>query len=153
MNGLIYEWQAPIPFEERKLPLFPDKVFPDTIEKFVSELTRSTETPRDLAALTTMGAISTAVHSKYMIKTKVDHAESLNIWTLVALPPGSRKSSVFSKVMQPIEKYERLIAKSLKPKIREITSKNKGVEARIREMRLKAAKASATKFEEHQKES
>ena len=89
------------------LPPFPQGVFPDAIEKFVGELSRSTEAPHGLAGLTILAALATASHNKYVVQVKSDYCELMNLWTAVARPPGSRKSAVLAAPIKSIEKYER----------------------------------------------
>ncbi|MEZ5315478.1 MAG: YfjI family protein [Chlamydiales bacterium] len=147
-----YDWQAPIPLGAIDSPSFPEGVFPDAIEKFVGELSRSTETPRDLAGLTILAALATASHNKYVVQVKSDYREPVNLWTAVALPPGSRKSAVLAAAIKPIEKYEKQKQKLIEPLIKEITSRNKSLEVRIRELRNMVAKAKECDFEALQQE-
>ena len=142
-----FDWQPPIPLGGLELRTFPVGVFPDAIETFVLELSRSTETPLELAALTTLSGIATAIHDKYSIQVKPDYSEPVNIWTVVALPPGCRKSAVQGAVIQPIIMYEKTKQEEMKPLIVERVSRNKSLEARIKEMRGQAAKGNAHEFE------
>ena len=75
MINPLHDWQAPIPLGANDVPPFPEGVFPDSVENFVDELSRSTETPRDLAGLTV------ASHEKYAVQVKADYQEPVNIWT------------------------------------------------------------------------
>ncbi len=147
-----YDWQTPIPLGVIDLPPFPEGVFPDAIEKFVGELSRSTETPRDLAGLTVLAALATASHEKYAVQVKADYREPVNVWTAVALPPGSRKSAVLAAAIKPIEKYEKQKQLLIEPLIKEVTSRNKSLEMRIKELRNKIAKAKDCEFETFQQE-
>jgi len=146
------DWPAPIPLGAFERKAFPEKVFPEAIENFVSELSRSTETPRDLAGLTVLAALATVSHGKYVMQVKSDYCEPVNIWTAVALPPGCRKSAVLSCILKPIVKFEREKQLEIEPRVNEIVSKNKSVEVRIKEMRVKAAKVNANDFELLQRE-
>lgn len=148
----LYDWQAPIPLGAIDLPPFPEEVFPDAIEKFVGELSRSTETPRDLAGLNVLAALATASHNKYVVQVKSDYREPVNLWTAIALPPGSRKSAVLAAAVKPIENYEKQKQRLIEPMMKEVTSRNKSLEARIRELRNTIAKAKECDFETLQQE-
>ncbi|HUD00811.1 MAG TPA: DUF3987 domain-containing protein, partial [Rhabdochlamydiaceae bacterium] len=88
------DWQAPISLGVPRFSPWPHDVFPEAVQGFVDELARATETPIELAALTTLSGLSVAAQGKYIIQVKPDYFEPVNIWTAVALPSGSRKSAV-----------------------------------------------------------
>ena len=66
--------------------------------------------------------------------------EPCNLWVVVALPPGNRKSAVQSAAIEPIAVWEHDQAILLEPKIKSVTSELKTMEARAKELRNKAAK-------------
>lgn len=133
-------WLSPLSLEEGELPTWPQKTFPEPFGNFVKELSRSTETPVELATMLTLAAVATAAQKGYQVQIKPDYAEPVNLWTLTALPPASRKSRVYSEVTQPLRKWEFEQKKRIEPLIQARTSKRKTCEARIKEMRAKAAK-------------
>lgn len=133
-------WELPVPISSRKLEPWPQGIFPEPFNFFVEELARSTETPLELAALTVLSTIATAVQKNFVIQVKPDYIEPLNIWTCVALPPGSRKSAVQSACIDPLNSWEREKSAEILPIRQEIESNNRTVELRIKELRQKAAK-------------
>ncbi|MGD2169929.1 MAG: YfjI family protein [Chlamydiota bacterium] len=152
MTTSFHNLPAPIPLGAPEIPPFPEGVFPETIERFISKLSKSTETPRDLPALTVLAILATASHDKYTIQVKPDYSESVNLWTAVALPPGSRKSAILGAAIKPIEKYEKQKQLEITSKIKEINSRNKSIEVRIKEKRSHIAKAKVQDFDSLQKE-
>jgi Protein of unknown function (DUF3987) len=140
-------WQPPISLGVLEIRPFPKEVFPLEIEMFVTELSRSTETPLDLAGVTVLSALATSAHDKYIIQIKTDYSEPVNLWTAVTLPPGCRKSAVLSAIMKPIIDFESTKEMEIKPMIDAAISKNKSLEARIKELRNEAAKDKTNKFE------
>jgi hypothetical protein len=66
--------------------------------------------------------------------------EPCNLWAVVALPPGNRKSAVQSAATAPLLDWERDRATILEPEIKRITSERKTLEARAKEQRSKAAR-------------
>lgn len=133
------DWPAPIPLGAFIPPTWPDDIFPECIQKFVCELAQSTETPLELASLTVLSSISAAAQGKYIVRIKPDYFEPLNIWTAVALPSGSRKSSVQKAATEPLSDWEQEKKKELEPLIAKIASENASLDVRIKESRRKAA--------------
>lgn len=147
-----FEWPEPLPLGEVQLTPWPENSFPAPFETFVKELARSTETPIELAAMLTLAAVSTASHKRYQVQIKPDYVEPVNIWSVSVLPPASRKSRVFAEVTAPLKKWERGKKEVLEPKIKSIESKRKTAEARLKELRNNAAKATEGKYFSLQKE-
>ncbi len=136
------DWQAPIPLGAFKVPVFPDNIFPEEIQAFISELSIATETPIELASMVVLAVLATAVQGKYKVEIKSDYQEPLNIWTCVALPPGSRKSAVLGAVTIPLVEWEKQRKQELEPEINRLVSENKSLEARVKELRRKLSVSS-----------
>lgn len=147
-----YAWQAPIPLGAFILPEWPLDVFPENIQIFVCELARSTETPIELPALTVLSGISTAAQGKFIVQVKPDYYEPVNVWTAVALPPGSRKSAVQKAVTEPLTEWERLKKIELELVVAKLTSENKSLEVRIKEIRRKASLADDSEYQRFKQE-
>lgn len=92
-----------------------------------------------------LAACATAAARRIRVNVKPGYFEPCNLWILVALPPGSRKSAVQSASTAPLVTWERDLAAILEPEIKRITSQRKTFEARAAELRKKAAKASDRK--------
>lgn len=136
------QWKPPIPIPTRELEPWPQGVFPGPFERFVEELSRSTETAIELSALMMLSTVATAVQRKFIVQVKPDYYEPVNIWTCVALPPGSRKSAVQLACVEPLNVWERCRNDEINPIRQKQESKNKTLEQRIKELRQKAAKQS-----------
>lgn len=134
-------WPEPLPLEEVPLLPWPENSFPPPFEMFVKELARSTETPIELAAMLTLSAVATATHKRYQVQIKADYSEPVNIWSVVVLPPASRKTRVHGEVAAPLKKWECEQKKIFEPQIQSAESKRKTTEARLKELRNNAAKS------------
>lgn len=145
-------WPEPIPLEDIQLPCWPDNCFPPPFETFVKELSRSTETPIELAALLTLSAVAAASHKRYQVQIKPDYMEPVNLWTVVILPPASRKTRVYSEVTVPLKKWECEQKEIFEPQILSAESKRKTGEARLKELRTIAAKSEDAKYSFMQKD-
>jgi hypothetical protein len=140
-------WQAPIPLEAAALPTWPDDVFPEAVQGFVSALSESTETPPELAALLVLAALAAAAQGRYQVRVKPDYFEPLNIWTCAALVPGSRKTAVKNEATAPLTEWERKQRVAMDGELKQAESDRKTVAERIATMRNKAAKASGAEFD------
>lgn len=134
------EWQAPINLEAADLPPWPDGVFPDTIQNFVNSLSESTETPPELAALMVLAAISASAQGRYRVRVKHDYFEPVNLWTLCALPPGSRKTAVQNAATAPLSVWERWKRDEIEPKIKQAEKEYKVIDEQIKLLRKEAIK-------------
>lgn len=143
----IHDWIQPLPLVEGvSLLEWPKGVFPEPFESFIQELSRSTETPVELSALLTLAVVATASQKRYQVQIKSDYFEPVNIWSLVILPPASRKSRVYSEVISPLKSWECNQKILMEPLILEANSKRKTMEARIKEFRTLAGKAKDADF-------
>ena len=146
------EWPEPISLESATLPAWPDDVFPQNVQEFTTALSASTETPPELAALMVLAAISTAAHGKYRVQVKDDYSEPVNVWTCVALPPGSRKTSVQQAATAPLTAWEKRRRAGAEPEIKQAESDQATLLARIAHLRKDAAKAQGVEFEDLKEE-
>ena len=68
--------------------------------------------PEDLTVLLDLTVAGAAVARNMRVKVRPGWTEPLNLFTVTALPPGSRKSAVFQKVVKPLEDGERKLRNS-----------------------------------------
>lgn len=94
------------------LPEFPLQALPPVLREFVAAEAERTQTPADLAAMLALGCCSAALAGKYDVEVEPGYIEPINIFALVALPPGERKSAVFKSVFAPLKEYEELQAEA-----------------------------------------
>jgi hypothetical protein len=146
------DWLEPISLESFTLPPWPDDIFQEKVQEFVTALSASTETPPELAALMVLAAISTAAHGKYRVQVKDDYSEPVNVWTCVALPPGSRKTAVQQAATAPLTAWERRQREAAQPEIKQAESDRATASARIAHLRKDAAKAQGVEFEDLKEE-
>lgn len=134
------EWASPHEFEGVQLPEWPKDAFPDLAQRYLEELSRSTETPIELASMIFLAVVATSSQKKYEVELKKSYREPVNIWVLPALPPGSRKSSVYSEITSPLRKWEEQQKDLLGPLVTSQISKQKTLEAKIKHFRNLAAR-------------
>lgn len=99
------------------LPPFPVDAMPSDLADFARALAVSTQTPVDMAAILTLAAVAASAQRHYAAAVRPDWREPLGLFVAVALPPGERKSAVFSSVTDPIGMWERDAADRVAPHV------------------------------------
>jgi replicative DNA helicase len=87
-------------------PPFPVQYLPGPLRVFVTEVSAAMQTPTALTALTALAAVAVLTGPRARIRRGPDFAEDLNLFTLVALPPGSLKSPTFRAIKRPMKAIE-----------------------------------------------
>lgn len=136
-------WEEPIPFHEAIGPGFPVDCLPDWLAEFVLALADATQTPPDLSAMLALAFAAGAAQGRFRVLAREGWAEPCNLYVVVVLPPGNRKSAVFSVLVKPAQIREQEEADRLRPLIAEQESQR-----RILESRVKAAEAATAREEE-----
>lgn len=142
------EWPGLVEFNEYNLPPFPLHALPPILAEWSHAEAEATQTPVDLSALLALATIAVACQRKFGLEIKPGYTEPLNIYLLIALDPGSRKSAVFRDVMKPIYEYEQRVALTLKDKITASQNEYLIVKRRVKLAQEEAAKASPEELAE-----
>ena len=66
------QWEEPIPFEQRNLPMFPTEALPAPIKDYALAVAESTQTPVDMSACAALAVMALCLQGKYRIKASVD---------------------------------------------------------------------------------
>lgn len=137
---LTEEWQDLVPLDAPDLPRLDLAHLPGWAGDYTRAIVTDTETPPELAAAMVLVACATAAARRLGVMVKPGYSEPCNLWAVVALPPGNRKSAVQAAATAPLVSWERDQATIMEPEIKRITSQRKTLEARAKEKRSKAAK-------------
>ncbi|MBF0423710.1 MAG: DUF3987 domain-containing protein [Magnetococcales bacterium] len=143
----IGTWPDPISLDAAPLPPWPKEVFPPEVQCFVEGLSQATETPVELASMIVLAVLAAAVQGKFQICVKNGYFEPLALWTCVALPPGTRKTAIFTSSTEPLRKWEQDKRKSMEESIKKAESEHKTFSARIAKLRQKASGKDGAEFE------
>lgn len=112
------QWAPLIPLGDRRhLPEFPAYVLPDWVAEHVYAAAEFTQTPVDLAGCIALAALSTAAGGRAEVEVRGSWREPTNLFTVVVLPPGSRKSAVFAAMTGPLLAAEKTLVERTKPAI------------------------------------
>lgn len=136
-------WPQLVEFGDDSPELLPVHLWPNIMRDFAAGVSDETETPPDLAAILTLGAMAASVQRLADVCVKPGYFEPLCLYTVAALPPALRKSAVFKKVTKPFTSWEAQQREAIAPEILIAESKAKTHQDRVKELRKKAAKASS----------
>jgi len=138
------EWPVLVPLDAPNLPRLDLAYLPGWAADYASAISADTETPPELATGMILVSCATAAARRLRVMVKPGYFEPCNLWAVVALPPGNRKSAVQSAATLPLLAWERDQAEIIEPEIKRITSERKTMEARAKEKRGKAAREKDT---------
>lgn len=100
----------PVPLAtNRLLPPFPVDALPGWLSAYVAALAEATQTPVDLPGSLALACLSTAAGGQVLVDATRAWTEPVNLYTVVALPPGSRKSAVFRAMTKPLGQAEAVL--------------------------------------------
>jgi len=137
-------WEPPIPFTEYDLPPFPTDALPKWLREYVEAEAEATQAPPDLAGVLALAVCGAAIAKKIVVFVRPGWTEPTNLFTVTALPPGSRKTAVFADVTDPVNEYERELTEAMAPEIEARRSERKIMEAALAAKQAEAAKAKVT---------
>jgi hypothetical protein len=134
-------WEAPLPLGgDYPAPPFPVDRLPGWMAAWVEAEALATQTPAYLPGLLVLTFAAAALAMKFRVRVREGWAEPLNLYTVVALPPGERKSPVFADASVPVQAFEEAEWARLAPAIAEAASEHRMLEARLKAAEAKAAK-------------
>ncbi|GAA3961940.1 hypothetical protein GCM10023085_50480 [Actinomadura viridis] len=134
-------WPDPAPLTAApELPPFPLSAFPDWLGAYAAGLAEVTQTPPDLAGSLALAVLGVAAGGKVWAEATT-WTEPTNLFTLVVLPPGNRKSEVYKHMTAPIREAERILVEQARPLIAEAAIARRVAEARAEKTEKAAAAA------------
>jgi hypothetical protein len=74
--------------------------------EFVAAVAEETQTPVDVGGSVALAVLATAAGGRSVVHVRGNWREPTNLYTVVALPPGNRKSAVFSLLTGPLYEAE-----------------------------------------------
>jgi replicative DNA helicase len=106
----------PVPLSARRLlPPFPVDALPRWLADMVAGVAEFTQTPPDLPGCLGLACLATAAGGRAVVEVRPGWREPVNLFTVIALPPGSRKSPVFAAMTAPILAAERVLQETTAP--------------------------------------
>jgi hypothetical protein len=123
-------WPEPTPLTSitTGLPSFPLWTFPDWLGEYAASLAEVTQTPPDLAGCLALAVLAVAAGGKVWIQAPA-WREPANLFVVVILPPGNRKSEVYRAMCAPIRAAEQTLIAEAEPLIAEAVIARRVAEA------------------------
>ncbi|GLY82027.1 YfjI family protein [Actinoallomurus iriomotensis] len=123
-------WAEPTPLTSTAtgLPSFPLWTFPDWLGEYAASLAEVTQTPPDLAGCLALAVLAVAAGGKVWIQAPA-WREPANLFVVVILPPGNRKSEVYRAICAPIKAAEQALIAEAEPLIAEAVIARRVAEA------------------------
>jgi hypothetical protein len=135
-------WEPPVPLGiDYPVPAFPLDCLPGWLREWAGAEAEATQTPADLAAMLALAVCGAAAAGKFRVQVRDGWPEPVNLYAVVALPPGDRKSAVFADAIAPVQEYEREEQRRMAQEIAEKASEHRVLEGRLKEAERKAAHA------------
>jgi len=134
-------WPDPVPFDSCQAPPLPLDPLPGWARDYVLAVDEHTQTPACMVMANVLGAASTAIARKFVVRVKADYHEPLNLYILTTAPPAERKTAVQGLCFKPLSTWEAEQAQAMAPEIKRAQSQRKSQEALIAGLRHKLGKA------------
>ena len=100
-------WPEPVPLDGPMRPPFPLDAIGPRMRQWVEAVSTATQTPPDMAAMLSLGALAVAVAKKIRVVVEPGGwGQHLNLFVAVAMEPAERKSAVFGAVFAPLREWE-----------------------------------------------
>jgi replicative DNA helicase len=136
-------WEPPVPFHAFMLPPFPTAALPDWLRVYVEATAIETQTPPDLAALVTLSVVAATCAKVVEVHVRPGWVEPVNLFTVVAMDPGNRKSAVFSAATAPLDAAEQMENQVRMPEILVAQSRLEAAKQRLHDAQAALKKAAA----------
>lgn len=133
------DWDDPIAFDVIETPEIPSSLLPTWLGDYAKYVAMQTQTPEGISVLLALSTIATCVQKRFVVAPSENYSEPLNLWTLSAAPPGSRKSAVFNLMTGALRDWEQRKEKSLARKIAENKTQRTVITKRIEKLERDAA--------------
>ena len=131
----VENWPDLVPLDVPDLPKLSPRHLPGWAGDFAEALSQATETPPALTTGMVLAACAAAAARRLQVCARPDYLEPCNLWIIVALAPGIRKSAVQARSTAPLHAWEKGQAKQLESEILRAESDVETMQARIKELR------------------
>jgi len=134
-------WEPPLSVGAAgDVPGFPVEMLPGWLGEYVAAVATATQTPPDLAGMLALAVLATVAAGAVEVQPRPGWREPLCLFVAVGMDAGTRKSSVFTALTQPVAEFERDQAAAAFPAITETITLR-----RIADHAAAAAEAAASK--------
>ncbi|RSK30974.1 YfjI family protein [Bhargavaea beijingensis] len=130
----------PIPFNAIQLPPFPTRKLTPWVREAVQDISRFTQTPEDAAGGFSFATAGAALQKKVRTEARPGWMETPNVYLMIGMGPGNRKSSIAKSMTEPINIYERNEVERVAPIMRREAAELKAKQRRLETLNAQYAK-------------
>lgn len=143
------EWPDPMLPGSIKTPDIPARaVLPTWLCDMAEAVSESTQTPSALAVMLCLSVLGAVLQRRFEIEVLDGYSEPGSLWTLVALPSGTRKTAVLGALTAPLVHWEKLMRDRLRSEIARVGAARAVSKKRVERLLQDAAKAKDTEERE-----
>jgi len=135
------EWPELIAFDNICGPDIDAAHLPEPFASFAHALSVETETPEAMTVMTILGILGLILSRKMRIQVNSNYSEPVNLYIMIVLKSGNRKSQILKVCVNPLVQWEKEQCKNLADEIRQKKSRRSTMEKTIEKMRKDAASA------------
>jgi hypothetical protein len=111
--GTAASWEAPVPFAARgEMPTFPLETLRGWAAAWATAIADEKGAALDLSGNLVLDVIAGAIARHVQVSPRPGWWEPTNLYTIVALAPGQRKSPVFKAALRPVRTLERQLIRA-----------------------------------------
>ncbi len=140
----VLAWEPPIPFGHYDLPEFPMEAIPSqlcAICEFCAAVSESLQVPVDSVVMLVLSVCGSALAKRIEVYIHGDWIEPVNLYVVVVMESGERKSALFRLVSGPTADFEQQENERLAPLIEQYQAEMAMLAAEFKHVQGKAAKA------------
>lgn len=130
----------PLPSTREERAAFPADALPGWLAEWTGAVADALQVPPDLPGMLGLSAVALCAARRFETAIRPGWQEQLNLYTLVVLPSGHRKSETYRLAMAPIDACEAALQESERLGIARQRARYKLLEDRLREAQDRAAK-------------
>lgn len=148
-DAVVPVWPDPSLPTSTLVPDIPADVLPGYVGAMAGAVAEATQTPPAMAVLFALSTLATVLQRRFVVAPfGSDYTEPLSLWTLVALPSGSRKTAVITALSGILARWEKLERDRMRGDIARNAAAREVAEKRIERLKADAAKASTAEDRE-----
>lgn len=134
-------WPEPILPGTVRVPDISATLLPTWCGAYAAAVARSTQTPSAMAVLMTLSVLAAVLQRRFEVAPfGDDYTEPLALWTLTALPSGSRKTAVIKALTEVLVTWEKLERDRAKTEIARTQAVREVIAKRIEKLKGDAGK-------------
>lgn len=138
------EWPDPMIPGATQTPEIPASLLPSWVGDMAIAVAESTQTPSAMAVMLSLSVLATVVQRRWEVAPYGEddnYTEPLSLWTLTAMPSGSRKTAVINALTEPLMHWEKLERDQLRREIVSINAARAVAKKRIEKLIRDASNA------------